>query len=166
MPQYDASIVQRELIFTKDNIYVKLVLNKNFNRLSEFIRVDRENRQFELNDVGTMIDRNILIEDFIELNEDNTLSEGVPHVTEVGIDEFHKVITDRFGDFVPTDIGTQNLQNTIVSSDKAATSVYVSSSPLLAENAVGCHVSFDDVAHAGFGLTNVGNIIDRRPCYT
>ena len=60
-------VTDRETIFYKDYIYCTLSLTKNFNKISSFIGINSEIRQWEIGENNTL-DRNLIYKEYIEVD--------------------------------------------------------------------------------------------------
>ena len=58
-------ITTKELIFYNDFIYCKYGLSRNFNRISQFIGVNSEERQYEIAEKDRTLERDLLYKEFI-----------------------------------------------------------------------------------------------------
>lgn len=66
-------VTNRELIFFNDYIDAKYELTKNYNRLSKFIGVQSEVRQYEMGENNTL-QRKLMYEEYVEVNAYNSIN--------------------------------------------------------------------------------------------
>ncbi len=71
-------ITKKEVIAQRDHYIVNYELSKDFNKLSQFIGIDQEIRQYEIGESGRTIDRDLNYNEFIEVFADDsaTLTPG------------------------------------------------------------------------------------------
>ena len=67
-------ITKKEVIVQRDHYIINYELNRNFNKISQFIGIDQEIRQWEISESGRTLDRDLVYNEFIELYADD---EGV-----------------------------------------------------------------------------------------
>ena len=69
-------ITKKEVIVQRDHYIVNYELNKNFNKMSQFMGIDQEIRQFEVGERGRTIDRDLNYNEYIEIYSvnDNTVN--------------------------------------------------------------------------------------------
>lgn len=72
-------ITKKEVIAQRDHYIVNYELNKNFNKVSQFVGIDQEVRQYEIGESGRTIDRDLNYNEYIEVFADDsaTLTPGV-----------------------------------------------------------------------------------------
>ena len=83
-------IDNREIILLNDFIYAKYSATKNFNRISKFLGVNSEIRQWEIGEKGRTLDRDIYYKEFIEVDAktSGTGSSDSELLTTLGISTF------------------------------------------------------------------------------
>lgn len=64
-------ITKKEVIVQRDHYIVNYELNKNFNKMSQFMGVDQEIRQFEIGEAGRTLDRDLNYNEFVEIYADD-----------------------------------------------------------------------------------------------
>lgn len=71
-------ITKKEVIAQRDHYIVNYELNKNFNKMSQFMGIDQEIRQYEIGESGRTIDRDLNYNEYIEVFVDDnaTLTPG------------------------------------------------------------------------------------------
>lgn len=71
-------ITKKEVIVQRDHYIVNYELNKNFNKMSQFMGIDQEIRQYEIGESGRTIDRDLNYNEYIEVFADDsaTLTPG------------------------------------------------------------------------------------------
>ena len=69
-------ITKKEVIVQRDHYIVNYELNKNFNKMSQFMGIDQEIRQFEVGERGRTIDRDLNYNEYVEIYSvnDNTVN--------------------------------------------------------------------------------------------
>ena len=69
-------ITKKEVIVQRDHYIINYELNKNFNKMSQFMGIDQEIRQFEVGESGRTIDRDLNYNEYIEIYSvnDNTVN--------------------------------------------------------------------------------------------
>ena len=70
-------ITKKEVIVQRDHYIINYELNRNFNKISQFVGIDQEIRQWEIGERGRSLDRELNYNEFIELYADD---EGVGSV--------------------------------------------------------------------------------------
>ena len=71
-------ITKKEVITQRDHYIVNYELNKNFNKMSQFMGIDQEIRQYEIGESGRTIDRDLNYNEYIEVfaDDNETLTPG------------------------------------------------------------------------------------------
>lgn len=64
-------ITKKEVIVQRDHYIINYELNRNFNKISQFVGIDQEIRQWEIGERGRTLDRDLNYNEFIELYADN-----------------------------------------------------------------------------------------------
>lgn len=69
-------ITKKEVIVQRDHYIINYQLNKNFNKMSQFMGIDQEIRQFEVGERGRTIDRDLNYNEYVEIFSvnDNTVN--------------------------------------------------------------------------------------------
>jgi len=80
-------ITQREIIYEQEFYMVSYMMTKNFNRISEFIGIDREYRAFDILDIGNNAKRIMTYVDYVKLGF-NSPTSNTSMLTELGIFKF------------------------------------------------------------------------------
>ena len=65
-------ITKKEVIAQLDHYIINYELNRNFNKISQFVGVDQEIRQYEIAESGRTIDRDLNYNEYIEVYADDT----------------------------------------------------------------------------------------------
>jgi len=77
-------ITQAEYIYYKDFILGKYTLSKDYNRLSEFIGIDNEIRQFEIPSGNTSYERKINLQNYVEIGNSKITNKPQSWLTNIG----------------------------------------------------------------------------------
>ena len=64
-------ITKKEVIVQRDHYIVNYELNKNFNKMSQFMGIDQEIRQYEIGEDGRSLERDLNYNEYIEVYADN-----------------------------------------------------------------------------------------------
>lgn len=64
-------ITKKEVIAQRDHYIINYELNKNFNKISQFIGIDQEIRQWEIGESGRTLDRDLNYNEYIEMYLDD-----------------------------------------------------------------------------------------------
>ena len=64
-------ITKKEVIVQRDHYIINYELNKNFNKISQFVGIDQEIRQWEIGESGRTLDRDLNYNEFIEVYATN-----------------------------------------------------------------------------------------------
>jgi uncharacterized repeat protein (TIGR02543 family) len=80
-------ITKKEVITQRDHYIVNYELSKNFNKISQFMGIDQEIRQYEIGESGRTIDRDLNYNEYIEVFADDsaTLTPGTTTLQDVGV---------------------------------------------------------------------------------
>ena len=80
-------ITKKEVITQRDHYIVNYELSKNFNKMSQFMGIDQEIRQYEIGESGRTIDRDLNYNEYIEVFADDsaTLTPGTTTLQDVGL---------------------------------------------------------------------------------
>ena len=83
-------VTQKELIFYKDYIYCNYSLDKNFNRINQFIGVNSEERQWEIAESGRTLERDLVYKEYIEIDAvtSGTGSSSIVGLNTLGIETY------------------------------------------------------------------------------
>ena len=64
-------ITKKEVIVQRDHYIVNYELNKNFNKMSQFMGIDQEIRQYEIGESGRTLDRDLNYNEYVEIYADD-----------------------------------------------------------------------------------------------
>lgn len=64
-------ITKKEVIVQRDHYIVNYELNKNFNKISQFMGIDQEIRQYEIGEAGRTLDRDLNYNEYVEIYADD-----------------------------------------------------------------------------------------------
>jgi len=65
-------ITKKEVIIQRDHYIINYELNKNFNKISQFVGIDQEIRQWEIGEAGRSLDRDLNYNEYIEIYADDS----------------------------------------------------------------------------------------------
>lgn len=65
-------VTKKEVIVQRDHYIINYELNKNFNKISQFLGIDQEIRQWEIGESGRTLDRDLNYNEYIEIEADDT----------------------------------------------------------------------------------------------
>jgi hypothetical protein len=64
-------VTKKEVIVQRDHYIINYELNKNFNKISQFVGIDQEIRQWEIGESGRSLDRDLNYNEYIEIYADD-----------------------------------------------------------------------------------------------
>ncbi len=64
-------VTKKEVIVQRDHYIINYELNKNFNKISQFVGIDQEIRQWEIGEAGRTLDRDLNYNEYIEIYADD-----------------------------------------------------------------------------------------------
>jgi len=148
-------ITKKEVIVQRDHYIVNYELNKNFNKMSQFMGIDQEIRQYEIGESGRTIDRDLSYNEYIEVYSSSALPPTTTNQTETIQDT--SILTDTFKETSFTDnswryavMTSDDLVDESSNTQKIVLPIY----KLSGGNAFGFYTDFIDNVSAGNELSN------------
>ena len=89
-------ITKKEVIVQRDHYIINYELNRNFNKISQFVGIDQEIRQWEIGERGRSLDRDLNYNEFIEIYADDLGSGNKGNTTIQNPELFLRTFADDF----------------------------------------------------------------------
>lgn len=118
-------ITERELIFFNDYIFANYNLDKNFNRISQFIGVNSELRQWEVGEKDRTLQRNLVLKNFCEIDiVESGTKNGLNNTVSLG--NRVQMLPDATESYMKTldNSSTVKINNTVLSPKNASAQLY------------------------------------------
>lgn len=104
-------IVNKEVIIDREYFTINYLLSRDFNKISQFIGIDQEIRQYEIGESGRTIERDLLYNEYIELtpgfsNETIEQTNDSQFAKQQAIEDFWNPLDSSVTSFTPIKYGT------------------------------------------------------------
>lgn len=141
-------ITKKEVIAQRDHYIINYELNRNFNKISQFLGIDQEIRQWEIGESGRTLDRDLNYNEFIEVysTNDGTFTYDAGQVTIKN----NALFLDTFDNSVetePMDFGVFNAEG-VLEDEQGPYSLLLPIYKLSGGDAFGFYFDFESNASA------------------
>lgn len=104
-------IVNKEVIIDREYFTINYLLSRDFNKISQFIGIDQEIRQYEIGESGRTIERDLLYNEYIELTpgfstDSFTKENDAQFAKQQAIEDFWNPFDSSVTSFTPIKYGT------------------------------------------------------------